>query len=131
MKVCWIAGWLLLPMLAQAESCGMVSTALAGPETQNIHVARIGAVDERNTLMQDQEHKLAPGKHQLRVYEFIDAPELKVKARQRGFPKMLTVEIEANKRYHIGARFNDKKPYDRNEFWEPVIWDVTAVECKP
>lgn len=131
MKVWWIAGWLLVPALAQADSCGMVSTFFEGPETQHIYSARIGAVDDRNTLMEDQEHKLTPGKHQLRVYEFIDAPELKVKARQRGFSKMLTVEIEANKRYHIGARYNDKKPYDRHEFWEPVVWDVTDVDCKP
>ncbi len=131
MKRWWILGWLMVPALTQAESCGMVSTAMAGPQTQNIYAARIGAVDEQNTLMQDQEHKLTPGKHQLRIYEFIDAPELKVKPRQRGFPKLLTVEIVANKRYHIGARFNTRQAYDRNEFWEPVVWDVTDVECKP
>jgi len=131
MKRWWIAAWLMVPMLAQAETCGMVSTFFEGAETQNIFSARIGAVDGKTTLMEDQEHKLAPGKHELKIYEFIDAPELRVKARQRGYFKTLTVEIEANKRYHVGAKFNDKKPYDRNEFWEPVVWNVTDVECKP
>ncbi|NQD37113.1 hypothetical protein HPT27_08755 [Permianibacter sp. IMCC34836] len=116
---------------AIAGNCGAVSTFFDGPETRDIYEARIGAIDSSNTLLENREHRLAPGKHELRIYEFIDAPELKVPARHRGYGKVLTVEVEANKVYRVGAKFNAKKPFDRNEFWEPVIWQVSDKNCEP
>lgn len=122
---------LVAPAVVSAETCGAVSTFFEGPETRHVYEARIGAIDTRNVLLEDREHRLAPGKHELRIYEFIDAPELKVPARHRGYGKVLTLEVEANKVYRIGARFNQQKPFDRNEFWEPVIWQVTDKTCGP
>lgn len=120
-----------MPGLAFANGCGTVSTFFEGPETKNVYEARIGAIDSSNTLLETPEHRLAPGKHELRVYEFIDAPELRVPARHRGYGKVLTLEVEANKVYRIGARFNHQKPFDRNEFWEPVVWQVADKVCEP
>jgi hypothetical protein len=122
---------LAAPGLASAASCGAVSTFFDGPETKHLHQARVGVIDNNNTLLEISEHRLPPGKHELRVYEFIDAPELKVPARHRGYGKVLTVEVEANKVYRIGARFNHLKPFDRNDFWEPVVWQVADKTCEP
>lgn len=122
---------LIAPGLASAASCGTVSTFFDGPETKNLYEARIGAIDGNNTLLETPQHRLTPGKHELRVYEFIDAPELRVPARHRGYGKVLTLEVEANKIYRIGARFNFQKPFDRNDFWEPVVWQVVDKACEP
>lgn len=127
----WVVVAAALPALALADSsCGTVSTFFEGPETKFVYEARIGVIDNGNVLLEDREHSLTPGKHELRVYEFIDAPELKVPARHRGYGKTLTVEVEANKVYRIGAKFNHLKPFDRNEFWEPVVWQVGERNCQ-
>ena len=122
---------LAVPSAAWAASCGTVSTFFDGPQTQHVYEARIGAIDGKNSLLESREHRLLPGKHELRIYEFIDAPELKVPARHRGYGKLLTLEVEANKVYRVGSRYNHQKPFDRNEFWEPVIWQVSDKTCEP
>lgn len=113
------------------EGCGLISTFFDGPETQNIYEARVGVLDGKNQLLDKREHKVPVGSHEIKVYEQIDAPELSVDGRHRGYGRVLKVEIEANKVYRIGARFNTLKRFDRNEFWEPVIWEVTDKECQP
>lgn len=121
---------LVLPGVSFADACGRVSTFFEGPVTKHVYEARIGVIDSNNVLLETPEHRLTPGKHELRIYEFIDAPELKVPARHRGYGKVLTLEVEANKVYRIGARFNHLKPFDRNEFWEPVVWQVSDQPCE-
>ena len=111
------------------EACGVISTFFDGPETKNIYEARVGVVDGKNQLLEKREHKVAAGSHEIKVYEQIDAPELRVDGRHRGYGRVLKIEVEANKVYRIGAQFRSEKRFDRNEFWEPVVWQVADKEC--
>ena len=109
--------------------CGTVSVFFDGPQTQDLYPAQIGAISGKNKLLEVKEHRLVAGAYDIKVYEAISAPELRVDNRHRGYSKTLKVLIEPNKVYHIGAHFNHLKPFDRNEFWEPVVWKVTDREC--
>lgn len=130
MKV-WSVAFGLVAGAALAEECGTVSVFFSGPETAGIYDARIGAVDGKSTLLDVTEHRLTPGTHELKVYELIDAPELRVDARHRGYGKILNVNVEKDKVYYVGAKFDFRKPFDRDEFWEPVIWKVDDRPCEP
>lgn len=113
------------------QECGYVSTFFRGSETRDLYEARVGTIDQKNQLLEQSEHRLPVGIHELKIYELIDAPELSVDNRHRGYGKSLRVEIQPNKVYFIGAKFNSLKRFDRNLFWEPVVWQVSDQACKP
>lgn len=125
--------WLPLYCLAsvvQAEECGTVSVFFEGPETASIYEARIGEVNGESTLLDKMQYRLAPGSYEFKVYELIDAPELRVDVRHRGYGKALKIDVQKDKVYHVGAKFNHRDPFDRQNFWEPVVWKVSDSPCE-
>ena len=114
---------------APAADCGTVSTFAFPPETRYFYPAEISRIDEKNVFESKQEHRLPPGEYTLKVYEKIDAPELRVNGRNRGYAKLLKLRVEAGHVYRIAAKFDHLRPFDRNRYWEPVVWKDEARPC--
>jgi len=112
------------------EPCGTVSVFFEGPETKSLYDARIGAINGKSTLLDVKEHRLTPGKYDIGVYELIDAPELGVDKRHRGYSKTLQIQVEPNKVYRVAAKFLSGNSLNRKNFWEPVVWQIDDKECK-
>lgn len=115
---------------AASGACGTVSTFFRPPETRYLYPAAVARIDERNVFEEQKEYRLAPGTYTLKVYEEIVARELRVHPRNRGYSKPLSVTVEAGKVYRIGAKFNHRQPFDRDEYWEPVVWEVKDRPCQ-
>ena len=113
------------------ETCGIIDSQSLTPTARNIHPLEVAAVDGQNVL--PKEHlRLAPGTHELKVYELIKDPRLLLASRHRGESKMLTVEIDADEAYYLGAEFLEDKRYSmHNEYWRPVVWKKEKRACHP
>jgi hypothetical protein len=113
--------------LAEGENiCGTVSVFFSPPETKRFYDLVITHIDDRKVLSSKARYRLAPGKYTLRVQEQISDPLLKRSRTTIQRPKLLEVEVKANHRYDLAAKFITEKRLrpQTNEFWEPVIWKV-------
>lgn len=111
------------------EACGRVSVFFVPPKTQDLYTASIEQIDGSN-VVEKGAYVLTPGKHSFKMYEQISDSRLGVGGNNRGYSKVLEVEVEANKRYHLAAKFIPEKRYSKqNEYWEPVVWQVTDEAC--
>ena len=115
---------------ASNSACGVVSTHIPGPETQDYFAISVAEVDGTNLFSNDAGIKLPVGKHVLKVYEMIDSPDVMTDNRHRGYSKTLEINVEPNKVYRLSAKFNRDKRFSREEFWEPTVWKVEDKECK-
>ncbi|QGX38781.1 hypothetical protein [Permianibacter aggregans] len=123
----FIAAFTLISGVVVAADCGTVSVFFSPPAPSRIYDARIGEINGESRLIEEKEHKLAPGEYTLKVYELI--PDPAVDNRHRGYGKTLTLMVEKNKIYHIGAKYNHLEKFDRKNFWEPVVWKTDDSEC--
>jgi hypothetical protein len=101
-----------------------VTTGRAG---QGIYPARIVKVDGQAAFGDRTSYWIRPGKHVLRVsadFESMRKSEVtslpQRTAQPRNLVKSLTVNVEAGKRYYIGARYKGPTVLD----WEPIVVNV-------
>lgn len=110
------------------EPCGVVSVFSNPPQTQDLYQVTIARVDQR-TVVKHHSIQLAPGKHVIKLNDQITDPRLTVKGRYRDAQEF-EIEVEANKKYHLAARFfPDKRYTNRGDYWAPEIWKVTDHSC--
>lgn len=125
-----------LPWLSEAEettqqSCGAVSVSMKPPATRDLFDASIAQVDGNN-IIERPIVRVAPGKHTFKVYEHIEDPRLAVGPNARGRGKLIEIEVEANMRYHIAAKFVPEQRFTNfTRYWEPVVWKTSVSECTP
>lgn len=114
-----------------AQQCGRISVFFTPPAAAYLHPAFINSIDGTNVRIQNPTLKLAAQEYQVGVHELIQDPSVR---RGRGIApeKYLTLTIEPNKVYHIGARFIPAKrfKYIRGDYWEPEVWKVTEQNCQ-
>lgn len=110
--------------------CGLVSGYLEPDSTQDFYRAIVTHLDGKPAISKPN-YRLSPGTHTFTFAELISDPALKVKLAARK-PKDLTINVEANKRYHFAAKLNTDKRYRGNDtgFWQPEIWLVEDQECE-
>lgn len=120
-----------LPALA-GSGCGEVSTFGTPPRARDIYPARIMKIDgdSRGALLKDN-HRLVAGVHVLSIAEFIDDSRLNVRASKRRLSKELTLTVEPDTSYSIGARFNTDARFrgEDGAYWEPVVWKTREFDC--
>lgn len=111
------------------NQCGTVSGFLEPDRAQNYFRAIVTHIQGR-AVASLPNYQLAPGSYEFRFAELIHDPKLKValSARQT---KVLTVKVEADKRYHFAAKFNDDRVYygQDSDYWQPTIWKQDEFEC--
>ncbi len=111
------------------QSCGWVYSVGVTPVGRDIHPLTVDAVDGDGVVAREM-RPLAPGSHELKVYEQIKDSRLAVNARNRGESQILKVEVAEGQIYYLGAQFLPDKRYSaRNDYWQPVVWKQEARAC--
>ena len=112
------------------NQCGTVSDYLAPNMDEGFYRVVVTHLDGVPVISRPN-YELAPGRYQFTVAELIDSPRLKVKLAARA-PKILTIDVKSNQRYHIGAQFNQDKVYRglNSDYWQPVVWSQEQHECE-
>lgn len=111
-------------------SCGYVSGYLQPDAKTHWYRAVVTHLNGK-AIVSKPNYQLAPGSYEFTVAELIDAPALKVALAART-PKVMTVNVESNQRYHIGALFHTDKRYmgKDTDYWEPGVWLQETHECR-
>ncbi|QIR13856.1 hypothetical protein [Shewanella aestuarii] len=109
--------------------CGTVSAYIKPNPEQYLYRLVVTHLDGKPVISRPN-YRLSPGQHEFTVVELINSPELKVSLAART-TKVLTVNVEANQRYHIAAQMNTDKIYTgRNQkFWQPVVFQQESYQC--
>lgn len=115
---------------SQVAECGFVSGYLAPDIESHLYRTVVTSVNQKPIISRPN-YRLAPGTYEFTVAELISAPELKVSVESRQ-TKTISINVEPNKRYHLGAQFLTDKSYvgHDTDYWQPVIWQVDEVECQ-
>ena len=116
----------------KSNQCGIVVLYKKPPSTKNIHFATVNSVDGQITNSGSKVFALSPGKHIIKVIEKITENSL---TRRRGEAKnfkFIEVNIEANKKYNIGAKYirKNRSKLSTGEYWQPVVWATSDESCK-
>lgn len=111
-------------------SCGYVSGYMQPDAKTHWYRAVVTHLNGK-AIVSKPNYQLAPGSYEFTVAELIDDPTLKVALAART-PKVMTVNVESNQRYHIGALFHTDKRYMGKDtgYWEPGVWLQEAHECR-
>ncbi|AZG37103.1 MULTISPECIES: hypothetical protein [Shewanella] len=110
--------------------CGTVSSYLAPDNSANLYRVVVTHLDDVAVISRPN-YLLSPGEHKFTVAELINSPELKVLLSARKV-KVFTVNVAADQRYHIGAKFNTDKIYigQNSLYWQPVVWQTESHQCE-
>jgi len=113
-----------------ANKCGTVSAYIKPDTGQYLYRTLVTHLDGIPVISRPN-YVLPVGVHEFTVVELINSPELKVSLAARG-TKILTVNVEADQRYHIAAQmFTDKIYVGRNsDFWQPVVFQQESHQCE-
>jgi len=109
--------------------CGIVSGYLEPDANQDLYRVVVTHLDGKPVISKPN-YRLDPGVYEFTVAELISAPMLKVKLAART-PKVVTIIVAAEQRYHLGAKFNTDKRYRGNDtgYWQPEVWLEEYHEC--
>lgn len=112
-----------------SSACGRVSVFLQ-PSVIDHYPARIISVNGEPYKSLSPNLVLPVGEHIIGLVELIDDRQLN-RSGAIDHVKLLSVVVEADKKYHLGAHFVRSKRYQRanQEYWEPVVWKVTEQTC--
>lgn len=114
------------------NSCGIITLYNQPPKTKNIHLVSINSIDGVTVTTNSQVFTLTSGKHLIKVIEKIKENSL---TRRRGEAmnyKFIEIDIQANKKYALGAKFirKNRSKLSTGEYWEPVVWKQNESDCK-
>ncbi|RTR34522.1 hypothetical protein [Shewanella atlantica] len=113
-----------------ALQCGIVSGYLEPDANQDLYRVVVTHLNGKPVISKPN-YQLSPGVYEFTLAELISSPSLKVKLAART-PKTLSITVEAEQRYHLGAKFNTDKRYRGNDtgFWQPEVWLQEEHECE-
>lgn len=111
-------------------ACGWVSGYQDPPANERLYRAVVTHLNGKPVLSRPN-YQLAPGEYEFTFVELINAADLRVSP-QAHQAKTLKVTVAAGNRYHFAARYKDDRRYlgKDPDFWEPVIWQTEAAECR-
>ncbi len=110
--------------------CGIVSGYLEPDANQDLYRVVVTHLNGKPVISKPN-YQLSPGVYEFTLAELISSPSLKVKLAART-PKVLSVTVDAEQRYHLGAKFNTDKRYRGNDtgYWQPEVWLQEYHECE-
>ena len=121
----------LEPTSDSESSCGEISVFFSPPATRKLYPAYINGIDGKGVNRMKKTFRLKPGKYQVKVHELINSTLLTRRSRALQRAKTLEIEVKANVRYDLAAKFISEKKFSlRDEFWEPVIWREKEQQCE-
>jgi len=115
------------------EQCGRVREPFITPKLrESIYYARIQSIDGEDQPRGRDIFKLKPGLHVIGLHEFISDRDVRRKRFGVQYRKFITLKVEPNMTYYVGARFlRNKRMQTRHEkYWEPTIWKEESEPCE-
>ncbi|CAI8156074.1 MAG: Uncharacterised protein [Pseudidiomarina mangrovi] len=115
--------------LSSSQGCGRLSVFLA-PNLTDYYPAQITSINGENYQSLNPNVVLPVGEHVIGVSELIDGSRA-LRGRMLRQEKLISVVIEANQKYHLGAHYISENRYQRLQqgWWEPAVWKVTEHSC--
>lgn len=113
------------------NKCGVITLYKKPPKTKNIHYAMINSIDGEIVNSKSKSFSLNEGKHVLKVIENIVESSLTRRRGEMKNYKFIEVDIQANKKYALGAKYirKNRSKLKSGEYWQPVVWSVADVTC--
>ena len=114
----------------ESNTCGTVSGYLMPDSHDGFYRVVVTHLNGKAVISRPN-YQLSPGQYEFTLAELIDSPRLKVKLAARQ-TKTLSVEVEADQRYHLAAKFNQDRIYRGldSDYWQPVVWKQEAEQCE-
>ncbi|WP_127347840.1 PDZ domain-containing protein [Pseudidiomarina mangrovi] len=114
---------------ASSSACGRLSVFLQ-PSIIDHYPARIISINGEPLKSLSPNLVLPVGEHIIGLVELIDNRQVS-RSGAIDQVKLLSVVVEADKKYHLGSHFVRSKRYERanQNYWEPVVWKVTEQSC--
>ncbi|MEO7062682.1 MAG: PDZ domain-containing protein [Dokdonella sp.] len=122
-----------------ASGCGRISEFDVAPRQQQLHAAKIIAIDgQAPGPTGTQSFRVPVGPHVVTVFNLIDHKYLPFNDIQRNSGltashyKKLTVDVRPDTTTLVAARLNADKRNDwlHDAYWDPVAWKQTAERCR-
>lgn len=121
---------------ADAGGCGRLSTFDVAPRSKHQYHARIVLLDGSTPGPTGQQnYRVKSGVHALLVAEDIPTLEMgvgEIASLRRHTQKKLTVTVQANTTYMVGAQLHLDKVSELNSggYWDPVVWREISETCR-
>lgn len=118
---------------ASTRGCGEISIFATPPRTRDIFPVMIVGINGQEWFSSDRSIWRVPsGTYEVRVVELISDFRLRVSPRLRGVSKTITVTVEPDHVYDIGARFIKEQRLRgaHGDYWEPVVWRSESKTCR-
>jgi membrane-associated protease RseP (regulator of RpoE activity) len=115
------------------SQCGRIREPFITPKLrEDIHSARIQSIDGEDQPKGRDIFKLKPGLHVVGIHEFISDYRVKRKKHGIQFRKYITINIEPNTTYYVGAKFlpNKRLMTKDEQYWEPTVWKEVNQPCE-
>ncbi|QYJ85141.1 hypothetical protein K0I73_13045 [Shewanella mesophila] len=114
----------------EGNTCGTVSGYLLPDSDEGLYRVVVTHLNGKAVISRPN-YQLSPGQYEFTLAELIDSPRLKVKLAARQ-TKTLSVEVRADQRYHLAAKFNQDQIYRGldSDYWQPVVWKQEADQCE-
>jgi hypothetical protein len=121
-----------------AAGCGRISDFDVAPRQQQLHGARIVAIDGVAPGPHgSKSYRVDAGTHVLKVSEHIESKYLSFNDRARNAPvgggyKTVTVDVAPDTTYLVAARLNEDQRNNPKDgaYWDPVVWKEVAEGCR-
>jgi len=116
----------------EAKGCGIITVYKKPPKTKNVHYAAINSIDGVVVSTKSRSFVLTTGKHVIKVIENIRENSLTRRRGEMKNFKYIEIDIQANKKYALGAKFirKNRSKLKTGEYWQPVVWSESEESCK-
>ncbi len=116
---------------SSAEACGEVTVFFKPPQAREIYPAVFNKIDDKHAVRNWHNYRLPVGKHIIYLHEHINDTKNLLRRIGRQKAKPIEIEIKANTRYHLGAKFIRANRFKtlKGRHWEPVIWKTSKAAC--
>jgi hypothetical protein len=122
-----------------ASDCGRISDFDVAPRQQQLHAAKIIAIDGVTPGPTGaKSYRVAAGSHVVTVFNRIESQYLPFNDMQRNSGltdshyKKLTIDVAPDTTTLIAARLNtdNRNDWQRDAYWDPVAWKQVAEACR-
>ncbi len=112
--------------------CGRISKFFRPPESRDYYPVGINQINGKTIIRGREIVRLSPGKHVIKLNEYIIPRGLKIRRPIRIKGKLIEIDVEPNKTYHLAAKFDSSKRLKSKDeqYWEPIIWKVSDRSCE-
>lgn len=115
-----------------SSACARLSIFSRPPETKDYYDVSFNRLNDKNVNRGREVIRVKPGKHIVKLNEHIFARGLRIRRPNIVRGKVIEINVEPNKTYHLAAAFDRTKRLESKgePYWEPIVWKVSEKNCE-